>query len=567
MKTWKILNQKKLLKSEDLLAIILENRGLITKKDQQEFLHPFEPSQLTAKELEISPGDLTKSLKRISQAIKKQEQIVVYGDYDCDGITATAIMWQTLFNLGARVLPFIPDRAEEGYGLSLAGLDNLKEKIPETKLIITVDHGIVAVEQTEYAQKKLGLDVIITDHHTKAKKLPKAFAIIHTRKLSGSGLSWFVAKELLRHSGESREAERLQNRFWTSQNDVNLLDLPALGTIADMVPLVGANRSIAKYGLAEIQKTSRVGLLALIKEAGLIREKIGTYEVSFVLAPRLNALGRIDNALDALRLLCTKDEKKAQQLAMRLNEVNGERQRLTEETVFHARAQLTENSKQISNLIFISHETYNQGVIGLVAGKLVESFYRPAIVVSKGRVFSKASARSISGFNIVEAIRTQTDLLIDVGGHPMAAGFTIETEKLEILEQRLTEFAEKNISEELLKRQLIIDGKLDLENITSELFEKLEELKPFGMKNPEPLFCSEVEVVETRLVGATAKHLKLVVRGSSDQNYDAIAFNFGGLAGKINKGDKIQIAYTIAKDEWNGNNKLQLKVRDIKLSV
>ncbi len=364
----------------------------------------------------------------------------------------------------------------------------------------------------------------------------------------------------------------MDNGKWKIEN--NSLDLAALGTIADMVPLVGANRSIAKYGLNEIQKTNRAGLLALIKEAGLIKEKIGTYEVSFVLAPRLNALGRIDNALDSLRLLCTKDEKKAKQLAMRLNEVNGERQRLTKETILHAKRRLTNNSKQITSLIFISDETYNQGVIGLVAGKLVESYYRPAIVVSQGRVFSKASARSVSGFNIVEAIRTQADLLVDVGGHPMAAGFTIETEKLEIFEQRLTEFAEKNITEDILKKQLAIDCKLDLKQMTFELFDNLEKLKPFGMKNPEPVFCSEVEVVETKIVGSNGKHLKLKVISIHyplstihHPGYDAIAFNFADLVENIKPGDKIQIAYTIAKDEWNGNNRLQLKIRDIKLST
>ncbi|MCL5676257.1 MAG: single-stranded-DNA-specific exonuclease RecJ [Patescibacteria group bacterium] len=558
IKTWKILSDN----HKDLLTTLLVNRGLKTKKEQEEFLHPVLPFEFTAKDVGIKEKELKTALKRIGKAIKNQEQIVVYGDYDCDGICATAIMWITLHNLGAKVLPFIPDRVEEGYGLSVSGLNNLKQKIPETKLIITVDHGIVAAEQTDYAQKKLGWDVIISDHHTLGRKIPKALAIVHTTKLAGSGVAWFLAQQIISYVNDSGQA---------SMTSISCLDLAALGTIADLVPLQGPNRSIAKFGLEQIHQTKRIGLLALIRAAGLIKENIETYEIGYILAPRLNALGRIDNALDALRLLCTNDAVKANRLAQRLNEVNGQRQTLTEETTLHAK-QITENSKQKTKLLFISHETYNQGVIGLVAGRLVEEFYLPAIVVAKGEEISKGSARSITGFNIVEAIRNFSDLLVGVGGHPMAAGFTVETKKLELLEKNLKDFAQKQIAESQLSRELKIDCELKLSELDEKIYQQIEKLRPFGMANPEPVFMCEVEAVETRLVGNTQKHLKLRVCSSKQttdnrkQNiYDAIAFNFSILYSQIKAGDKIKLAYNLARDTWNGKDKLQLRVRDIKI--
>ncbi|MEK7065564.1 MAG: single-stranded-DNA-specific exonuclease RecJ, partial [Patescibacteria group bacterium] len=409
-------------------------------------------------------------------AIEKKESVVVYADYDADGITAGAIMWETLHKLGADVMPYIPHRVEEGYGLSIKGIDTVREKYNAT-LIVTVDHGITAWEKVKYAQS-LGIDVIVTDHHVKPSKLPDCL-IVHTTGISGAGVSWFVAKEL------------------TPQPD---LALAAIGTIADMMPLVGPNRSIAKYGLEAINKTSRVGLNALLADAGLTKGSLGTYEVSHMIAPRLNAMGRIEHALDALRLLCTGRKDKAAVLAQTLGLKNRERQQLTAETTVHALSLVPKTTKK---LIFIVHESYNQGVIGLVAGKLVEEYYLPAIVVSKGEVYSKASARSIAGFNIVEAIRSASDILVDVGGHPMAAGFTVETKNLAALQDRLEKLAAKELSEDKLTRVLRIDAEIPLEMVTEELWQKLRAFEPFGFGNPEPTFATKrVKVAEARLVGA-----------------------------------------------------------------
>lgn len=552
---WKILDKDRPKDIEEIISVLLQNRGFKNNKEQKDFLNPINPSDFTPEMVGVKKAELKKALKRINEAISKKEQIVVYGDYDCDGICATAIMWQTLFSLKARVLPFIPDRMEEGYGLSKKGLDNLKKKIPDASLIITVDHGIVAVEQVEYA-RSLGLEVIISDHHTVGKKIPKALAIVHTTNLSGSGVAWFLSQQLIANS----------QQLTANSN----LDLAAFGTIADLVPLVGPNRSIAKFGIKEFNNSKKTGIQSLVKACGLVMGKIGTYEMSYILAPRINALGRIDNALDALRLLCTKDAKKSDELSNRLCEINSQRQKLTEETVLHARDLIKVTKKSEAKLLFVVHEMYNQGVIGLVAGKLVEEFYRPAIVIAKGEEYSKASARSISGFNIIEAIRSKAELLVEAGGHPMAAGFTVATKNLSRLEEEFNKLAGELINEEMLIKVLKIDCELALGLVTMSLWERFEELKPFGMGNSEPVFVSDAEILSTKIVGNKGQHLQMKIKpvetaGPLYPTFSTIAFNQSFLAGKLKPGETIKIAYTIAKDEWNGGDKLQLKIKDIKI--
>lgn len=523
MKKWEILHANS---EGDIISWLLKERGID--------LHPKDPYALTTKDVEIHKPQLISAIKRIKEAIKQKESIVVYADYDADGITSGAIMWETLHHKGANVMPYIPHRVDEGYGLSIKGIDAVRE-LYHPSLVITVDHGITAKEKVAYA-KRMGIDVIVTDHHVKPKELPDC-TIVHTTKLCGAGVSWFLSKEL---SGKHPE----------------LLALAAIGTIADMIPLVGINRSIVKEGLAIINKTERVGLDALIKEAALTKVNIGTYDVSHILAPRLNAMGRIEHALDALRLLCTHRVDKAKELAQKLGLTNRERQQLTLDTALHAKNLVPKTLKKI---IFLAHETYNQGVIGLVAGKLVEEYYRPAVVISKGETFSKASARSIPGFNIVEAIRKSSDILVDVGGHPMAAGFTIETKNLPLLQKRLEDLADSELDEDKLTRKLKIDMEIPLEMVTEDLWDKLQELQPFGFGNPEPVFATKDVVVEdVRLVGNEGKHLKLQIA-----SLPAIAFGLGGMYGKIKQGETVDIAYTIDVDTWNGNKKLQLKIKDI----
>ncbi len=497
-----------------MVDVLLKNRGI---KDKKEFLDPAYP------EFKLN---LKKAIARIRLSIKKGEKIVVYGDYDADGICATAIMWETLRDLGAKVMPFIPAREKEGYGLSIDGIKQI-----DAKLIITVDSGIVAHEAVDFANKQ-GIDVIIIDHHEKPKKLPKAYATVHTAKLCAAAIAYFVSKELIKNPP---------------------LELAAIATITDLLPLAEVNRAIVKYGLEEIKNTKRVGLRALFEVAGI--EKIGTYEIGYMIGPRLNASGRIESALTALRLLCTHDKDKAIELAKLLNDTNKDRQVMTEEMTLHAKS----IAKVDGKIIVLEHESFHQGVIGLVAGRLVEQYYLPAIVIAKADGVSKASARSISGFNIIEAIRSCNSLLINAGGHPMAAGFSISTEKIAEFTQKITDYAKINITQELLQKTLRVDMELDVNAVTMDLYKDLGKLAPFGMGNPEPVFASEVTIQSLRTVGQEGKHLKLVVNG-----LDAIAFNLGNLLPKLKVGDPIKIAYSIALDTYNFNHKLQLRIRDLK---
>ncbi len=576
---------------EGLIKVLLENRGVKTKKEKDDFLNP-KLSDVNAKNAGINIKSLKKAVERIKKAIENKEEIVVFGDYDVDGICATAILWETLHSLGADVMPYIPHRLEEGYGLSETGIKNLKLKIKNCSLIITVDNGIVANEAVDFANKQ-GIDVIITDHHVPSKKLPKAYAIVHTTKLCGTGVAYLLAKEFSIFNFQfSNKSHNSQFAIRNSQ-----LELVALATVADLVPLKEANRTLLKFGLEELWQTKRVGLLELFKEAGIEKEKIGVYEIGHIIAPRLNAMGRLEHAMDSLRLLCTKNIERARILAKKLGETNRERQVLTMQTVEHAMSKFRIQNSEFRKLLFISHESYQQGVVGLVAGRLVEEFYRPAIVVSKGEKISRASARSVKGFNMIEFIRGASQFLIDAGGHPMAAGFTVETEKLEILQKNLEETAEKLLDETTLTRTLRIDCEIPLSVVNDDLYKSLQTLSPFGMGNPEPTFMSkEVVIEDLRTVGAENKHLKFRLschaelvsasqKGARSRNkfgmtnskfgmtnnqvwddkigIGGIGFGMGDRVGDINIGDKVDIVYTIDRDTWNGNNKLQLKIKDI----
>ncbi len=564
MKTWnivnKIKNQKSKIKNEQLIDLLLDNRGIKNKKEKESFLNP-KLDTVTVESVGIDKKQLAKAVKRIQKAIKNQEQIVVFGDYDVDGITGAAIIWETLHTLGAKILPHIPHRIEEGYGLSVKGISNIQLQIPNTKLIITDDNGIVANEAIDFANAQ-GIDVIITDHHVPSDTLPKAHAIVHTTKLCGAGVAYLLAKEF-----------KVQSSKFKVDDDSHL-ELAALGTIADMVPLTNANRTIVKHGLSKICKTKRLGLQELFKQAGLEKEEFTPYEVGYIIAPRLNAAGRIESGMDSLRLLCTTDPKRAKALAEKLELINKERQLVLREATEHA-IQTVQSSSirqaqdakfKVQSLLFVAHESYQQGVIGLVAGKLVEEYYKPAIVISIGGGMSKASARSVSGFNLIEFLRLHTSEFINVGGHPMAAGFSVATENLAKLQKLLEDSAAQLLTTEMLERKLKVDCELPISTINPELYNDLQALSPFGMGNPEPTFVShDVEVKDFKLLGKDKSHLKLVLEQSDSQTIDAIGFGLSEHAIKLKTGDKISIAYTIDNNTWNGNTKLQLKIKDIKI--
>lgn len=551
MKKWEIINKTKVKDEDEIVKKLLENRGINTLKEKEIFFNPVKPMDVSLKSLGIKETEVEKAIDRIKIAKKTGERVFVYGDYDADGITGTATLWETLNTIGLNVMPHIPDRFSEGYGLNIETIKKLKEKDKTLGLIITVDHGIVAGKKVAEI-KKLGIDLIITDHHQMDKALPKPLALVYTDKIGGSGVAWIFAREIVK-------SLKIKNF-----DIVERLQLAAIGTIADQLPLVGANRSIVKYGLVELDKTKRPGLVALFEESKIKStdpyKKVGTYEVGYIIAPRINAMGRLKNGLESLRLLCTTSKQKAVEISKNIGQTNTNRQKIVEEVIVHARGVYKDLDKQ--SIIVLSDESYHEGVIGLAAAKLVEEFYLPAIVLSVKGGIAKASARSISGFNIIEAIRELRDLYIEGGGHPMAAGFSIDVANIPEFTKRINSIAKKGLTKEILQRKLKADLELDFSNLNFRLYEKLKEFDPVGTGNPGPTFVTQkVNVVAVKKVGKTASHLKLKLM-QNGFDFGAIAFGLGSTH-SINQNDTVDVMYQIDEDSWNGGGTIQLRVRDI----
>jgi len=565
-KVWKILYQIKekdqKQRLEEIIQVLLKHRKITTKQQRKDFFDPQNPYKINLKEAGIKAGEVKKAVGRIKKAVKNKELIVVYGDYDADGICATAVLWETLHKLGANAFPFIPLREAHGYGLKEEGVEALIQEYGQPDLIITVDNGIVAFKGAEYCRKQ-GIDLIISDHHQSRKiknkvELPEAVAVVHTDQLAGAGVAWFLAREI--------ERALIKRTRLVEEN----LELAAIGTIADMVPLVGINRSLVSFGLTELKKTERPGLRALFTEARVELDKINTYNVSFIIAPRLNAMGRLGQALDSLRLVCTQDEERAVRLAVNLGSTNKQRQEMTFTALKHAQEAIT-SSQNIApqRLLFIAHQSYNQGVIGLVAGKLVERFWRPAIVIAQDKEFSKGSVRSIPGVDIIAFLRQFEDEFVDLGGHPLAAGFSIETAKIPVMQKKLEKLALKEIAEELLYPRLEIECEIKLDDINQKFYQTLELFEPFGIGNKRPVFAGkQVQVVDWRVVGSDEKHLKMRVRENSDQGansiLEAIYFNGAEKAkGDLDLAQPVDVAFQVDENEWNGRRSLQLMVKDV----
>ena len=558
-KKWEVTHKQNAyiskLKTEDIIDILLKNRGIKTKKQKDEFFNPTTPDKISAKSLGLSKREITKAINRVKEAKEKKEQIIIFGDYDADGVCATVILTESLESHGLNVLPYIPDRFGEGYGLKEKSVKKLKKEYPDLGLIITVDNGIVA-DGAIASANKLGVDVIITDHHQKGKKIPNAYAIIHTTKIGGAGVAWILAREI---------SSKLQATSYKLQNS---LELAAIGTIADQLPLIGTNRALAKHGLEKFNKTIRPGLLALFKVAKIQPRAIKTYDINFVIAPRINAMGRLAHAMDSFGLLYTKDKNEATDLAIKLSKTNYKRQKIVKNVVAHAKkaAERMAAAPEGQGMMVIYHESYHEGVIGLAASKLVDTFYRPAIVFSKGKKYSKASARSIPGFDIIHVIRKFNDMLIDGGGHPMAAGFTIETKNLLKFSQKLDEISRPLLTKQILQKKQKIDLMLNFSQINPELAKEILNFEPFGIGNFAPVFATfEATVLNAKTVGMEGRHLKMTLE-ENGKVFDAIAFGLGDFFLKLTPGALVDVVYNLEENVWNGRTSLQLKVKDIKLA-
>ena len=537
-KRWDVLSEN----GKDLKEVLLRNRNI---EDKDSFFKPH-LHKLTASEKIFPEIDI--AVKRIKKAIKNKELIYIYGDFDVDGITAAAILWETIDFLGGKVLPFIPHREKQGYGIHAEALETFAKA--GAKVVISVDCGITAVDEAKIA-KKLSLDLIITDHHTKQPKVPKPFALLHTTNLSGSGVAFILAKALLERFSK-KDVEQIYKN----------LELASLGTIADMVPLVGDNRIIASNGLKSLTSTNRIGLRALYDEVG-ITKNIGTKEVGFMIAPRLNAAGRMENAMDALRLLLTKKKSRARDIAAKLNDTNRQRREATMSALTHARQNL--NGSQNSKILIIHHESYSQGIVGLVAGRLAEENNKPAVVISRISPLSKGSARSIKGFNISEAIKSASEYLESHGGHPMAAGFSLVPDNIPKFKQQLEKFAQKTMNTMDLTPSLQIDFVLGEDEINQNNLQTIKTFEPFGIGNPEPVFLTRnLEVTNVRRLGEEGKHLRLVLRSSGNTVHSAIGFGMGERS--VKKGDSIDAVFNLQENNWQNRKDLQLKLKDFKPS-
>ena len=531
-----------------LVAQLLHNRGIS------------EPSQVEAflsadKRLEVDPfllPDMHQAVSRTYQALLSGEEIAIYGDFDADGITATALLVQGLSELGGRVIPYIPHRLSEGYGLQVAALEKLRKQ--GVSLIITVDTGITALVEAKKAQR-MGIDIVITDHHLPLGSLPSARAVVNPKRsdsvygsteLAGVGVAFKFLQALIKGSGREQLVDRS-------------LDLVALGTVADMVPLVGENRYWVKCGLELLNNTERLGLQEMMRYAGLEPGNLDTESISWKLGPRLNAAGRLDDATTSYQLLLTQDAREASSLASDLEEKNAKRRRLTDELLSKAREEIIAAGVDLP-LLMAGDKDYPPGVMGLVAGRLAEEFYRPVVLFRSGPETCRGSGRSIPEFDLMAALEDCQDLLSNFGGHTKAAGFSLPTNNLPHLRERLFKLAQDQLAGLDLRPHIDIDAEVPLSIFARGTFEKIQQLAPFGCGNPLPTFVSrQVEVIDQRQIGSQSEHVRLKLKQQGIV-WDAIGFGLGNLAQEITP--RLDIVYNLSADHWKGKERLQLNLLD-----
>jgi single-stranded-DNA-specific exonuclease len=539
------------------IAAILVNRGIDTFEQARDYFRPslnllHDPFLMDGMDLAVS---------RVRDAIEKHETILVFGDYDVDGTNGAAMLYLVLKSLGANVLVHIPDRFKEGYGISKYGIDRAREL--NATLLLAVDCGITAVDQVEYARSQ-EIDVIICDHHEPSEKIPNAQAVLDPLKpscqypfkhLSGCGVAFKLLQGLARSYGR----EDLPYDY---------LDFVSLASTADIVPLVDENRTLVKLGLDQINLNPRPGIRALIERSGLKLGQLNTGQVVFVLAPRINAVGRLGAASRAVELLTCTDEATARELALVLEGENQNRRKIDEETFTHAQ-QLVEQYLDLENdaAIVLHQETWHPGVIGIVASRLVEKYYRPTVMLTTVDGVVKGSARSVAGFDIYQALKKVEDKLLQFGGHKYAAGLAVEADRLDEFRDAFNAVVKELLPDELRTPELRIDLHLELKDITPKFIRLLKQFAPFGPQNMRPTFLSDdVEVVGSgRIVGKN--HLRFKVRQDGIV-LDVIGFNLGNFLTQLTAARRdLRLVYSVEESEWNGETFPQLKAKDLKYGV
>jgi len=553
------------LKVSPLLGQMLLNRGMSSSEDAQAFLQP------TLKALvdpALLPGATT-AAARIAQAIRDHQKIVIYGDYDVDGITATAILWHAIILLGGQVRTYIPHRIDEGYGLNAEALRQIIDE--GAQLIITVDCGITAIEQVKIARER-GVDLVVTDHHEwhgDQPLLPDCHSIVHPRLpgalvypnpyLCGAGvafkLAWAIGQAI---SGTARVGESFRNFL------LDATGLAALGTIADVVPLVGENRILAHFGLTGLRESRLAGLRALIASAALSGRNLDSYHVGFLLAPRLNACGRLGHAALAVEMLTTADEPRAQEIAAYLETQNRARQTVEKQILEQALAQIQANDWHEQRALVLGAQGWHAGVIGIVASRIVDRLCRPTIMVALNNGQGQGSGRSVAGFHLARALEACGEHLLAFGGHEMAAGLKIETGRLEDFRRAFCALAQTGVTDDMLVPQLRLECLADLGQITQPLVSEMGRLGPFGHGNPKPLLCLQNVAVAAapRRCGKDGDHLQIMVK-QGQRTIKCIAFRSGELLDRLSPGAALHLAVEPAINQFNGRTNVELEIRDI----
>jgi len=562
----------------EIVLQLLYNRNLNTQKEIDEFLYPDYSCHIHDPFLF---KDMTKAVKRIFEAIDKNELIFVHGDYDADGVTSSVILVSTLKKLGAKHLDvFLPDREKDGYGINKNTVDVFIEA--QAKLIISCDCGVSNVEEIKKAQEAK-IDVIVTDHHNIPPTPPNAYAIIHPKipgetypdkTLCGAGVAFKLAQALLRtkkliDTENSKDLESFEK--W-------LIDLVALASVADMVPLLGESRTLTKYGLIVLNKTKRLGLKNLIEIAGLNKKSQGTldtHDIGFQITPRINAAGRMKHANTAFQLLITEDTDEAIELARELNSNNIARQKETEQMINEGRKYIEETKQNGANIYFVIQDNWPIGLVGLIASKLYNQYYRPVLVMTKKDNKIHGSGRSIEEINIMEKMVILKDHFEKYGGHPQACGFTLkDATKLEDMQNAMRKLVDEEIKSKDITPKLAIDAEVRLDQINWELYDLLDKFAPFGQNNPTPKYLTrKVKVSSFDGVGNNGKHLRLLVKQDSNMSHKMIGFSFGDekTVGKnwcqiLKPGDELDIVFEISVNEWNGERELQKKIIDLRFA-
>jgi single-stranded-DNA-specific exonuclease len=557
---------------DPVILQLLANRGIKTQEQIDEFLYPDYGPDIHDPFLFL---DMEKAVERVFRAVEKGEKITVHGDYDADGVCSALIVVSTLEALGAKVEVYLPHRELEGYGLNMQTVLEFGKR--GVNLIITTDCGISNREEIKRAVR-LGMEVIVTDHHAEPPNLPEeAFAIINPhlarekypfRDLSGAGVAFKFAQAILR----GQKVRKLENQKMMIDDpeafEKWLLDLTAIATIADIVPLLGENRTIVKYGLIVLNKTKRLGLKKLIDSLSLNKAKLlDARNVAFQIGPRLNAAGRIDHANQAYELLKTSDENEVDKLVAALNKTNEERQTLSERVTAEAKEKIGEEVGE-RKVLFALGEGWPIGIVGLVAGKIADNFWRPTFVMTEREGKIEGSGRSIPDFDIMAGLHEAKEFLARYGGHAGACGFTLRNKRdYKNFKKALEQAAERQLAGRELAPTLDIDAEVKLEKINWELFELLEKFSPFGKGNERPRYLGRGLTVESfEGVGNNGNHLRINLSHNNGLRKKFIGFCFGDWCEKLKAGDKIDVVFEVDVNEWNGNRELQMKIIDLKHS-